>query len=327
MSGPGRWILPAAIAVVFAVTAGKRVVPSLSGANLEWTLDLAAAAGCGFLIRYGFRTLREKNMIENVPSSPIRSVAMGLSEIKGHAPAQATLSAPLSSAPCHYFRYQVEEERSRGKGGKEWVTVDQGESNVPFHVEDPTGRILVNPAGAELLLKRDYERIEPGAGWFGKRKRYREWRIDPTEFVYTLGTVSKLRDEISEGREHLREKLQQAKRDPETIKRFDLDGSGALDEQEWAGAVAVIKDDLMREEAARPAEEPQSNLVVGKGDLETTFIISDRDERSIAASLGWRALAGILLGGAGALLMIVSILGRFGVMPGGWGFPWEKLFN
>ncbi|MCI0656156.1 MAG: hypothetical protein L0170_03695 [Acidobacteria bacterium] len=290
----------------------------------EWLLDLAAAAGGGFLIRYGFRQLRKKNLIENIPSSPIRSVAMGLAEIKGHSPATATMMAPLSGKPCHYFRYRVEEERNRGKS-REWVTVDQGESNAPFSVEDPTARILVNPDGADILLH--YERIDRGEGWFGKRRRHREWRIDPADFVYVIGTVSKLQDRMAQRRGRLQEELRQLKKDPEAVKRFDKDGNRQLDEAEWGVAVSSVKDELLREELAEPPVGAAEDLVVGAGDLEPIFVISDRDEKSVAASMGWKAFGAVIGGGVAALGMCVSILGRFGILPGGWAFPWESLLQ
>jgi hypothetical protein len=325
MTFQSRWIGPGVVAAVFAVTLSKGMFASAAGRDLEWILDVAAVTAGGFLIRYGFRLLRKKNMIENVPSSPIRSVAMGLAEIKGQAPGVAVTPAPLSGTPCLYYRYLVEEERTRPKGGREWVTIDRGESNVPFHVEDPTGRILVNPEGADIILGRDYQKIEREGGWLSRRKRTSEWRIDPGDFVYVIGSVSNLRDAVAEGRARLQEKLQQVKRDPGAMKRFDLDGNGTIDSQEWAGAVAVVKDDLLREEISRPAAQPLDNLCIGKGDVEETFVISDRDERSVASSLGWKSFGVVLLGGAGALVMIVSILGRFGVLPGHWTFPWESL--
>jgi len=324
---PGRRVASIIAAVAFAVVTGSHFFSPRPGSGASWILDLAAAVGAGFLVRYGFRQLRKKNMIENVPSSPIRSGAMGLSEIQGAACVEAALAAPLSGARCHYFRYLVEEERQRSKGGKEWVTVDQGKSNVPFQVEDPTGKILVNPEGADVILKRDYQRIDRGEGWFGRRKRYSEWRIDPRDGVYVLGTVSKQRDLLDDRRAALSERLRQVKRDPGAVKRFDLDANGTLDDQEWAGAVAVVKQELLQEEAGRAAAEPQANLVVGAGDTESTFVISDRDERSIARLLGWKAFGCIGLGGADALAMTVSLLGRFGVLPGGWTFPWASLFG
>ena len=323
---PRRFAVWGTLVVFVLVAILKGFAHPGSRAGWEWVLDLAAATAGGFLIRYGFRQLRKKNLIENIPSSPIRSVAMGLAEIKGHSPATAAMTAPLSGNPCHYFRYRVEEERNRGKN-REWVTVDQGESNAPFSVEDPTARILVNPDGADILLQRDYERIDRGEGWFGKRRRYREWRIDPADFVYVIGTVSKLRDRLTERRSRLQEELRQLKKDPEAVKRFDRNGDRQLDEAEWEVAVGSVKDELLRKELAEPPAGVAEDLVVGAGDLEPIFVISDRDEKSVAASMGWKAFGAVICGGAATLGMSVSILGRFQILPGGWSFPWESLFQ
>lgn len=323
---PRRFAVWGTLIMLVLVAILKGLAQPARRSGWEWLLDLAAAAGGGCLIRYGFRQLRKKNLIENIPSSPIRSVAMGLAEIKGHSPATATLVAPLSGKPCHYFRYRVEEERRSGKS-REWVTVDQGESNAPFSVEDPTARILVNPDRADILLRRDYERIDRGEGWFGKRRRHREWRIDPADFVYVIGTVSKLRDRVAERRSRLQEELRQLKKDPEAVKRFDKDGNRQLDEAEWAVAVNSVKDELLRKEVAEPPAGVAEDLVVGAGDLEPTFVISDRDEKSVAASMGWKAFGAVIGGGAAALGMSVSILGRFGILPGGWAFPWGSLLQ
>jgi E3 ubiquitin ligase len=323
---PRRFAVSGTLILFVLVAILKGFAHPASRAGWEWLLDLAAATAGGFLIRYGFRQLRKKNLIENIPSSPIRSVAMGLAEIKGHSPSAATMTAPLSGKSCHYFRYRVEEERNRGKS-REWVTVDQGASNAPFFVEDPTARILVNPERADILLARDYERIDRGEGWFAKRRRYREWRIDPADFVYVIGTVSKLRDRVAERRTRLQEELRRLKQDPEALKRFDRNGDKQLDEAEWAGAVSAVKDDLLRQEVAESPAPVTEDLVVGAGELEPIFVISDRDEKSVAASMGWKAFGAVICGGVAALGMSVSILGRFDVLPGGWTFPWESLFH
>ena len=300
---------------------------SRPGGGPWWILDLATLLGAGFLVRSGFRQLRKKNMIENVPSSAIRSVAMGLCEIQGTACAEAALSAPLSGTRCHYFRYRVEEERTRSKGGKEWVTVDHGMSNVPFPLEDPTGKILVNPERADVSLRRDYRRVDAADGWFGRRKRYSEWRVDPGDRLYVLGTVSKQGDFLDESRAALGDRLRRLKRDPAAAKRFDLDDNGTLDEQEWTGAVAVTRQELLQEEAAKQAAQAHAGLVIGEGDTESTFMISDRDERSIVRLLGWKAFGCVGFGGAALLAMATSILGRFGILPGGWSFPWTAFFG
>jgi hypothetical protein len=91
--------------------------------------------------------------------------------------------------------------------------------------------------------------------------------------------------------------------------------------------VSSVKDDLLRKELAEPPAGPAEDLLVGAGDLEPVFVISDKDERSLVAAMGWKAFGAVGFGAAAALAMSVSILGRFGVRPGGWTFPWESLFH
>lgn len=312
--------------MAFAISLASHRSAAGPGGDLWWALDLAAAVAAGWGIRWGFRQLREKNMIENIPPSPVRSVAMGLTAINGRAIQEGTLLAPLSGTHCVYYRYLVEEER-RGRHGREWVTVDQGASDTPFHVQDPTGRILIVPLGSEMLLGQDYRVIDRDTGLLSSRRRNTEWRIHPDDFVFVIGTVSKMHDVVAEQRQELLQRLQQTKRDPEAVKRFDLDGDGRINPQEWDGAVAVVKDELLREQVSRPAPGPLDDLYVGQGAVEDTFLISDRDEQSVARSLGWRALGAVAAGGVGFLVMAGSLLGRFGMTHSRWTFPWGSIFR
>src|SRR4030042_6307126 len=93
-------------------------------------------AGFGAGIYFFFRGLfwfKEKKLIENMPTSKIRSLAMGLVEIAGEVvPAKkAVLKSPFSGKNCVYYRYTVEELRSSGTSSH-WVTVKEGKEGVPF---------------------------------------------------------------------------------------------------------------------------------------------------------------------------------------------------
>src|SRR2546422_4995027 len=82
--------------------------------------DGLAAVGGAALIVAGFVFLRRKRLIENVPESRIRSVAMGFAEIEGVARKKCELAAPYSGIPCVYYRYLAEQERTSGRGGRSW---------------------------------------------------------------------------------------------------------------------------------------------------------------------------------------------------------------
>ncbi len=62
---------------------------------------------------------------------------------------QKPQKAPLSNMDAGWWSCRVEELRSNGKNSH-WETIKQVGSNDLFYLEDPTGRVLVNPLGAEL---------------------------------------------------------------------------------------------------------------------------------------------------------------------------------
>ncbi len=173
-------------------------------------LYLAAGTVGGFgLIVYGWMVHQRKRLIENIPTSTIRSLALGLVEISGQAqPEEGLLSAPFSGLPCVFYSYAVEEHVGSGKNAR-WETIGKGTSEQPFYVRDSTGRVLVVPLGAELILpnERTYRNNWLGelppttiAGldrlgisterWMGsKTLRCRESFLLPEEQVYVLGTA------------------------------------------------------------------------------------------------------------------------------------------
>ena len=171
---------------------------------------LAAGTVGGFgLFVYGCMVHQRKRLIESIPTSTIRSLALGLVEISGQAqPEKGLLSTPFSGLPCVFYSYAVEERVGSGKNAR-WETITKGTSEQPFFVSDTTGRVLVVPLGAELILpdERTYRN-----NWFGelppvtiaglnrlgisterwrgsKTLRCRETFIIPEEQVYVLGTA------------------------------------------------------------------------------------------------------------------------------------------
>src|SRR5688572_17548643 len=115
-----------------------------------WAM-VGTAFGIGSFF-YGFKQLRKKRLIENTPTSKVRSMALGLVEVHGKSLAISPLTAPFSQMPCVYYRYQVEELR-RGNKRAHWVTIHSGDSlNAPFYLQDETGQVLVNPQASEVEI-------------------------------------------------------------------------------------------------------------------------------------------------------------------------------
>jgi hypothetical protein len=108
------------------------------------------------LFLYGFRLLRRRRLILDTPFSKIRSASVGMVEVSGLAAGPYTMVAPVTAKPCFYYRTIVWEWKQSGKS-KEWVQVAAECMHVPFFVDDNTGRVLVDPRGADLDLHRDFK--------------------------------------------------------------------------------------------------------------------------------------------------------------------------
>lgn len=121
---------------------------------LVWC-GIGFCAGIG-LFFYGFKLLQRRRLILDTPFSKIRSAAMGMVEVSGQAVGPYTMIAPITARPCYYYRTLVWEYKQRGKN-REWVKVAGECMHVPFFVDDNTGRLLVDPRGADLDLHCDFE--------------------------------------------------------------------------------------------------------------------------------------------------------------------------
>src|SRR5215831_8395815 len=111
--------------------------------------------GIGMFL-YGFRLLQRRRLILDTPFSKIRSASMGMVEVSGLAVGPYTMVAPVTARPCYYYRTLVWEWKQSGKN-KDWVKVAGECMHVPFFIDDNTGRVLVDPRGADLDLHRDFE--------------------------------------------------------------------------------------------------------------------------------------------------------------------------
>ena len=232
-------------------------------------LYLAAGTAGGFgLSIYGWMIWQRKRLIESIPTSTIRSLALGLVEISGQAhPKELLLAAPFSGLPCVFYSYAVEEHVGSGKHAR-WETIAKGTSEQSFFVNDSTGQVLVVPLDAELIMPDErtyrndwFKELPPLAiaglnrlgisteRWIGsKTLRCREAAIKPEEQVYILGTAH----------EHL---------------------------------------------GARECAENSARLYIGSSQ-DHEFIISDRSEKDLLSRLGWQVLAY----GAGGLALAATCL-------------------
>ncbi|HJW97036.1 MAG TPA: GIDE domain-containing protein [archaeon] len=245
------------------------------GGDILW----AAIFGLGFGVFsfiLGLRKLFLKRMIENIPTSKARSVAMGLVEVYGEIVPIKILKSPFSVKDCVYYKYQIEEMRSSGKSSH-WATIRKEEKSTPFRLRDETGEILVDCTGANVDIKLD-NRFESGIGHrppeqvydfldrngiaykgllgIGKHMRYTEWFIEPKEKLYVMGTAA----------------------DNPNVK---LTAKG------------------------------MENVIIKKGENEGAFYVSDKSEKDILSSLNWTIILGVFGGAALAVGCLAFLIFYF----------------
>ena len=176
----------------------------------------------GLAIFYNsLKNLKKKRLFENIPTSKMRSVAMGLVELKGKiAVADSTIKDPFDDKDCVYWSVTIEEYVKRGKSHK-WVTRHQSSDSAPFLFSDDTGSVLIHSRKADMTnVKRDssYEsallfseelplKIRQYCdthkvkykGWFGgKRKmRCRTTYLEPNDQLYIIGNARPLTEKES----------------------------------------------------------------------------------------------------------------------------------
>jgi len=109
-----------------------------------------------FLFFQGFRLLRRRHLILDTPVSKIRSASLGMVELSGLAVGPYTMVAPITGHPCYYYRSVVQEWKRCGRN-YQWVMAAAECMHVPFFLDDNTGKVMVDPRGAELDLHRDFQ--------------------------------------------------------------------------------------------------------------------------------------------------------------------------
>ncbi|MEJ2387540.1 MAG: GIDE domain-containing protein [Chromatiaceae bacterium] len=162
-----------------------------------WIFGAVVAVLAVIFLRRGLDAFWRLRTIADTPTARVRSAPQGYVELCGRALAHgAPVTAPLTRIACVWYRFKVQERRGSGKNAR-WVTLDQGEADRPFLLEDETGRCLVEPAGADVHSRatdswygsRRHTPRPQTSSWLQLSRRYRfsEERILPGEPVYLVG--------------------------------------------------------------------------------------------------------------------------------------------
>jgi hypothetical protein len=238
-----------------------------------WLAAAVCAAVALWALHRFLLCLHRDRLLADTPLVKIRSAAQGYVKLFGRAaPNGDGLSAPLSSRPCVWWRYQVEEKCRGEKGQTHWEIIDSGTSVDLFSLVDGDAQCLVGPINAEITPTTHQV-------WYGATPRpgaapaQKSGFLNSGDFRYTesslsigdkLSVLGELRShgELSDANQSAAALLSQWKHDQKTLlARFDRNRDGKLDDAEW--------------DAARQAAAAESRSTTQDSRLDRMSIISE----------------------------------------------------
>jgi E3 Ubiquitin ligase len=300
-----------------------------------WSGVVVLFIAAGFFAWRALVQFDRKRLMENTPTSRIRSAAQGYVEFHGTVELidGEPIRAALSGQVCVWYRYSVErKERTtnrRGQAETRWRTISRGTSEDLFQLRDATGVCVVDPDGALITpsvriqwygnTAQPPRVTEPkqlvrwlNLSMLGSTYRYTEERLGAGTPVYSLGLFrthggasapAPLSAEITS-------LLREWKADqPALRQRFDANQDGEISAAEWDAARAAASDVIVQQtnQAGLP---PAIDTIGDTHDPERPFVLSAVSEDNLAARATRHAFLLAALSVTAALLLGWSLIIR-----------------
>lgn len=286
---------------------------------------IATALGSFYAI---FHFLRRLRIMEDTPTSLVRSAAQGYVELDGIGLLMrgTPVVAPLSGVTCTWYSFKVEEKESvsTGRGGRRerWRVIRSETSDDLFLLRDETGDCVIDPEGAEVtpaiteVWYGDSPMWATGTqrgrtGFFARnqyRYRYTEKRMHPNDPLYAIGQFHTVggAQELPNTHDEVRQLLAEWKRNQVALHaRFDSNNDGVLSVEEWERVRKTAHQEVLKAQRER-AIGPVHNLLTQSGDGRP-YILSVMPQEELVGRFRLYAAGGLtlfLLAGAVATWMI-----------------------
>lgn len=261
----------------------------------------------GFIGAFYF--FSRKRIIEDTPTSLIRSAPQGYVEIDGigNLMEGPPIIAPLTGKHCLWYNYKIEERRRSGKRSR-WTTIENGKSEELFLLIDDTGSCVIDPEGAYVTpaetntwygsTAKPAHGSPASSGLFSMgRYRYTEQRLHPAEHLYAIGlfkTVGGAGGDFDTNAD-VRDLLREWKRNSETmLNKYDKNRDGEIDIKEWdAMREAALREVMIRHQELK--SEPPVNMMSKTCDSRRPYILSALPQDGLVSRFHYYSIALITL--------------------------------
>ncbi len=304
-----------------------------------WVCAVLLVIICGVSFFRTFSLVHRKRIIEDTPTTNIRSASQGYVELVGHGHLieGQPITSPFSGNTCLWYEYQVEKQTTTSINyfrGYVWRTVRREASDSLFLLKDETGQCIIDPEGASVTVKDGYvwygnsdmpssrspvarkisdlnKFVFPGGfgSNFNNQYRYTERLLYPGDRLYAIGLYETIggADAEFDVNADVCDLLREWKEDTETLKkRFDTNKDGKLSMQEWQKVREAAYQDVTKTHGARKKMAP-INLMSKTNDSRQSFILSSIEQNTLTRKLHlhsmlWFAL--FWIGGIAAFYLI-----------------------
>lgn len=262
-----------------------------------------AVLSIGGLIAW-IAALKRYRIIADTPTAMLRSAAQGYVELIGTcrvAPDEELLRYGKAPPCLWYFATIIEKRRSFGKT-RTRTRFEHSQST--FLLDDGTGECIIDPESAEVKSAHR-------TSWREGSKYYKVSYLVEGDRIYAIGDMRTLRaaDGTLDSKTDLRTLLREWKQDRAAlVQRFDTNGDGEVDVQEWQGAVSAAE----REVSAKHREmrlQPGIHIMRAPADGRP-FLLSNRDPDDLRQRYKWWAWCHLTVFVAASVWGLTMVLGR-----------------
>jgi len=259
---------------------------------------------------YTFANLKKARVIEDTPTSKLRSAAQGFVEISGRGEEidDTYVISPLTGTRCLWYRFKVERYNTTGKK-KSWDKIESGVSDDFFRINDNTGLCIIDPSGADVSVFRceTWRGSTPRPTTRHKKTnpllefseyRYTEERLHISDSVYVLGNLQTLGGghDLQCEKAMMRDIVREWKKDWNALlEKFDTNKDGELSLEEWK-RVQMAANFEAEKRRTEESLSPEIHILVKPPTRDYPFIISSKSQRELSASYKYSAFGGFVFG-------------------------------